>query len=461
MKNLQDGLTKQMANITIGHRMKTLMIILVSAFLGSLVYANDFLPAFPGAEGFGARTGGGRGGKVFFVTNLYDDGPGSLRHAIGIKGPRIIIFRTGGTIRLKSHLRINEPYLTIAGQSAPGGGILLRDAGMYVSTHDVVIRHLRIRIGASRVEEYDTQDCLHVGDGDGVYNIMIDHCSFSWSIDEVASVVSRAHDVTLQWCIIAEALREPLKLDKQRHHAYCLMLGNYPNHVSIHHNLLAHCEHRNPRIQGGTHDFVNNVVYNWGYFTAVFSRDPNVNFVGNFYKPGPESRLCLPLEEKPDDMGRVYVRGNRCLQRPTDNLPEWEQTVGVSAEKHRAPKPFLVVPVKTTTAEEAYRQVLNSAGARLPMLDAVDHRILKDVRNGTGRVIDLPEEVGGFSQISKGMSPRDSDHDGMPDAWEIKYSLDPNDPSDNIGDRDGDGYTNVEEYLNKLTESHINPNVNR
>lgn len=428
--------------------MHKLTTIFASILAVSSVYAGDFPPAFPGAEGLGARTPGGRGGRVLFVTNLNDSGAGSLRAAVETEGRRIVVFRTGGTIRLKSHLRITEPYLTIAGQTAPGGGILIRDAGVYVSTHDVIIRYLRVRIGASTVEKYDTQDCLHIGDGPGVHDVIVDHCSFSWSIDEVASVVSQAHDVTLQWCIIGEALEAPLKLDKKRDHAYCLMLGNYPDKVSVHHNLLAHCEHRNPRIQGGTHDFVNNLVYNWGYFTAVFSRDPNVNFVGNYYKPGPDSRLCLPLEEKPDDMGRVYVRGNRSVQRPTDDLPEWKLTVGVPEEGHRAIDPFEVVPVKTTTAEKAYSQILAHAGARLPQLDAVDRRILNDVRNGTGKVIDRPEEVAGFPRIARGKPPTDSDNDGIPDTWEKKRGLNPNDASDSKADRDGDGYTNVEEYFN-------------
>jgi hypothetical protein len=389
---------------------------------------------------------------VLSVTNLNNSGPGSLRAAVEAKGPRIVVFGTGGTIRLKSHLRIQEPYLTIAGQTAPGGGILMRDAGVYVSTHDVIIRYLRVRIGASTVEKYDTQDCLHIGDGPGVHDVIVDHCSFSWSIDEIASVVSQAHDVTLQWCIFAEALEAPLKLSKRRDHAYCLMLGNYPDRVSVHHNLLAHCEHRNPQIQGGTHDFVNNLVYNWDYFSAVFSRDPNVNFVGNYYNPGPESRLCLPLEEKPDDMGRVYVRGNRSVQRPSDDLPEWKLTVGVPEEGHRVLEPFGVVAVRTTTAEEAYSQILAHAGARLPLLDAVDLRILNDVKNGTGKVIDRPEEVGGFPHIEKGKPPRDSDRDGMPDTWELTHGLNPNDPADSREDLDGDGYTNVEEHINTLAE---------
>ena len=413
------------------------------------------VPSFPGAEGFGSKTPGGRGGKVLWVTNLNDDGPGSLRAAILQNGPRTILFRVGGTIRLKRHLRIEEPYITIAGQTAPGGGILLRDAGLYVSTHDVILRHLRVRIGASTVEKYDTQDCLHVGDGEQVHDVIVDHCSFSWSIDEVAGVVSGAHDVTFQWCIFAEPLDEPMKLHKKRSHAYCLMLGNTPNRVSVHHNLLTHSAHRNPRIQGGRHDFVNNVVYNWGYFTAVFSRNPEVNFVGNYYKPGPESRRCLPLEEKPGDLGKVYVKGNRSLQRPSDDLPEWGLTVGVDPNTHRVWEPFEVVPVRTTDADTAYRDVLAQAGARMPKLDAVDKRILNEVKIGTGKIIHRPEEVGGFPEIANGRPPKDTDQDGMPDEWETRHGLHPTDGTDHRQDRDSDGYTNLEEFLNELAQVNL------
>jgi len=431
---------------------KTLFILTVALVFAPIpdIRAAETLPAFPGAEGFGSKTPGGRGGRMLFVTNLKDDGPGSLRAAVRVKGPRIVVFRVAGTIRLKSHLRIEEPYLTVAGQTAPGGGILLRDAGLYVSTHDVVVRHLRVRIGASDVEPYDTQDCLHIGDGEGVHDVIADHLSLSWSIDEVGGATSRAHDITIQWCIFAEGLREPLKVGKDRKHAFCMMLGNFPNRVSAHHNLLANCEHRNPRIQGGTHEFVNNVVYNWGYFSGVFSRYPNVNFIGNYYKPGPESRLCLPIVDNAKDMGRIYVRGNRSVQRPNDELPEWERTVNAPADSHRVLTPFEAVPLRVTSAEDAYEKVLAKAGARLPKLDAVDQRILNDVKNKTGKIIDRPEEVGGYPVLEGGTPPPDSDMDGMPDQWEKACGMDPKDPADASRDRNGDGYTNIEDYLNEL-----------
>ncbi len=424
-----------------------LTIALVFARMPEIQTA-ETLPAFPGAEGFGAKTPGGRGGRVLFVTSLNDDGPGSLREAVRTKGPRIVVFRVGGTIRLKSHLRIEEPFITIAGQTAPGGGILLRDAGLYVSTHDAVVRHLRVRIGASDVEPFDTQDCLHIGDGEGVHDVIVDHLSLSWSIDEVGGATSRAHDITIQWCIFAEGLREPLKVGKDRKHAFCMMLGNFPNRVSAHHNLLANCEHRNPRIQGGTHDFVNNVVYNWGYFSGVFSRYPNVNFVGNYYKPGPESRLCLPIVDNAKDMGWIYVKGNRSKQRSNDGLPEWDLTVNAPADSHRVAIPFQVVPVRTTSADSAYSDVLAGAGARLPKLDAVDRRILNDVKNKTGKIIDRPEEVGGYPVLESGTPPQDTDMDGMPDQWEKANGTNPKNPADGARDRNGDGYTNIEDYLN-------------
>jgi len=226
-------------------------------------FAAAALPAFPGAQGFGAEPPGGRGGRAIFVTNLNDGGPGSLREAYTAKGPRTIIFRVGGAIALERHLRITEPYLAIAGQTAPGDGILIRNAGLQVDTHDVVIRHLRVRIGASRSEAYDSQDCLHI-EGKGAHDIVVDHCSFSWSIDETVGVSAGAHDVTPSWNIMAEPLERPFsaaEIGEERKHAYAVTLGGHPDRVTLHHNLVAHAEHRNPRIQGGLHEFSSSFVY--------------------------------------------------------------------------------------------------------------------------------------------------------------------------------------------------------
>ena len=431
----------------------------VAAVLAASAFA---LPAFPGAEGWGADTPGGRGlltggpggapGRVITVTNLNDSGPGSLRAAVEALGPRIVVFRVGGTIRLKSHLRITEPFITIAGQTAPGGGVLLRDAGLYVETHDVVVRFVRVRIGPSTIEEFDTQDPVHIGGGDETYNVVVDHCSFSWSIDECSSAVAPAHDVTFSYCIIGEALRTPFseeEIGKDRSHSMAMIIGNSPDRVCVHHCLLAHCNSRNPRIQGGTHTFANNVVYDWGFLTGTFSRQPRVNFVGNFYKPGPGSRDMLPIEED-DDAGLIYVKGNISHRRLVDSMPEWGFTVGLPAEVHRMHEPFEMPALSLTSARQAYEDVLAKAGATLPRRDGVDTRLVRDTRWGMGGKIDRPEDAGGFPLIRGGEPAPDSDSDGMPDNWETARGLDPRDAADSYADRDGDGYVNVEEYVNEL-----------
>lgn len=407
---------------------------------------------FPGAEGAGTQTPGGRGGRVIEVTSLTDSGPGSLREAVTTPGPRIIVFRVAGEIRLNSHLCVTEPFVTIAGQTAPGSGITLRNAGLYVQTHDVVIRCLRSRVGPSLNEPYNTQDALQIS-GEDPHNIVVDHCSFSWSIDECVGIRTPAHDVTLCWNLIAEALRQPFtreQIGEDRSHSMALILSGGPTRCTLHHNLLAHCNSRNPRIQSGRHAFVNNVVYDWGFLTGMFSREPEVNFIGNYYKPGPGSRPILPIVDKAAEMGRVYVRGNRSPERPNDALPEWALTVNAPAEGHRVEQPFELPPLTITSAEQAYADVMRGVGAILPKRDAIDERILRDVRLGTGGKIDRPDEVGGYAPVEPGTPLPDRDHDGMPDAWETQHRLDPADPADGNADRDGDGYTNIEEYLNGL-----------
>lgn len=430
--------------------------LIVAAFVAATSNTASALPAFPGAEGFGSETRGGRGGRVIAVTNLDDDGPGSLRAACRAKGARIVVFRVGGTIRLKKHLRITEPFITIAGQSAPGGGILLRDAGLWIETHDVVVRFIRVRIGPSLNEYYGSQDCVHI-EGKDCCNVVVDHCSFSWSVDECASARGPAHDITFSWNIIAEALRTPFtnqELGKDdedsRSHSMGMMLGGNPDRCSVHHNLIAHCNSRNPRIQGGTHAFVNNVVYDWGYMTATFSRDPKVNFIGNYYRRGPSSLDQPPIVNE-QGLGKVYVKGNRSSRRPSDSLPEWELTTDAPVA-HQAKEPFAMPPLKITSADQALEDVLAHAGCTLPQRDAVDDRILRNARLGMGGKIDRPEQVGGYPEIAAGAPPRDSDADGMPDDWETAQRLDPNDPTDGPKDRDRDGYTNVEEYLNSIVE---------
>jgi hypothetical protein len=371
------------------------------------------------------------------VTNLDDSGSGSLRAAMEAKGPRIVVFRIGGTIVLEGEIDVRHPFLTVAGQSAPGGGISLRgDPGnteglVDLHTHDVVIRYLRFRQGPH------------------------DHCSFSWGTDENLTSYDDTNDITFSWNIVAEGLSNSTHYEGE-HSRGLFMSGERSLNLSAHHNLMAHNMRRNPEVNSaGTSDIRNNVVYNWGTHASLFS-DKNgahtTNVVGNYFKPGPSTDLDPGRYEigvYPQGGGMaLYVRGNIGPRRTNDALP---QKVGVDPAGHAwlVDAPASVPPVTTTSAEQALRDVLSSAGARVPMLDAVDERVILDVRNGTGSIIDDPAEVGGWPVIAPGAAPPDADRDGMPDGWETLRGLDPA-KADGGHDMDGDGYTNVEEYLNGL-----------
>ncbi len=423
------------------------LLSILSLLLGT-ISAAFAIPAFPGAEGFGSDTPGGRGGRVIEVTNLNDSGPGSFRAACETEGPRIVVFRVGGTIRLKKHIRISNPFITIAGQTAPGDGILLRDAGLVIRTHDVVIRYVRVRIGESRVEKPDSQDCVNIGgkEDDLARNVIIDHCSFSWALDENADSYSRASDITFQWCIFSEGLAN--SIHPKGKHSMGLLLGETSTRISIHHCLFAHNNQRSPRFKGGLRDFVNNVIYDWGDYPAAFSDDPRVNFVANYYKPGPSSRKTSPIITGLGGMGSIYLKDNHFPGEKS----EWDQ-VQSDGGAIRAEEPYEAPKVTVCSAQQAYVKVLAGAGCRYPRRDSVDARIVTEVREGSGRIIDRPEQVGGFPEIRGGEAPSDRDHDGMPDSWETSHGLDPDDPSDGSRDRDGDGYTNIEEYTNGLVRA--------
>ena len=400
--------------------------------------AASALPAFPGAEGFGSETPGGRGGAVIPVTTLADAGPGSLREALETAGPRIVVFRVGGTIALESMIKIRQPYLTIAGQTAPGDGITIRNGShrstpIRVETHDVVIRHLRIRPGPG-----GAPDGLSLGRG---RNIVVDHCSLSWAVDENLSVTGHTQDVTVQWSIVAEGLRDTTHR-KGAHSMGDLIMAR--GNVSLHHNLYAHNDARNPRIGGGskTVDFVNNVVYNFGSIAGRLSagRPLRINYVGNLLRPGPDSNgdaYALQLTKRYPIA--LYARDNVL---PRKGLVDDDYERILVDERHPAP------PVTTSRPEAAYEAVLGSAGATLPRRDAIDARIVESVRAREGRIIDRPEQVGGWIEARGSAPPADADGDGMPDAWEVRHGFDPADPSDGPADADGDGYTNVEEFLN-------------
>jgi pectate lyase len=419
--------------------MRFLYLLVVCA--GALCAAD--LPAFPGAEGFGAKSKGGRGGRVLIVNNLNDSGPGSLRAAVDAKGPRIVVFSVSGLIDLKTPIQLREPFITIAGQTAPGDGICLRGYEFSVQSHDVVLRYLRFRPGDIAGKEVDA---LSIG-GES-RNVIVDHCSAGWSVDESLSPSGAIADITVQWCLIAEGL------NKSVHHKGAHGYGSLVRAVgglSMHHNLWAHNIARNPRLGDNygkppfpTFDIRNNVIYDFGGIASGMTGDTlDANYAANYIRPGPSSNtkhgvIVFTKEAKT----RYYAKDN--FIEGTQPLFDNMQNVTVMERPFDAPR------ITATTAKEAYEAVLNTVGASLPRRDAADARIVNEVRTRTGRVIDSQKEVGGWPEYRSAPAPADSDGDGMPDAWEKTHGLNPNDPGDAAKDRDGDGYSNIEEYINSL-----------
>ncbi len=415
--------------------------------------------AFPGAEGFGRFATGGRGGKVLEVTTLADAGPGSLRYAVMQTGPRTVVFRIGGTITLQSPLVITGDSLTLAGQTAPGDGICIRGYPVIVDADNVIIRYLRFRMGDLFQVEGDALSVMFHSD------IIIDHCSFSWGTDEVLTVRDN-ENTTVQWCIIAESLNR--SYHRKGAHGYGGIWGG--KGASFHHNLLAHHASRNPRFSGSRYhgeperelvDFRNNVVYNWGQQSAYGGEGGSYNLIGNYYKFGPATKYRDRIVEPWNDEGRWYVADNYVFGFPAVTEDNWAGGVQGHFWRHvRAAQPFAVAPVTTHAAQEAYALVLAYAGAILPRRDRVDERIVEEVRAGTAHfgpgkrgIIDSQEQVGGWPELRSRLAPHDSDHDGMPDEWELKHGLDPHDPTDANADADACGYTNLEHYLNELCPS--------
>ena len=422
------------------------------------------LPAFPGAQGFGATTVGGRGGTVYEVTNLDDSGTGSLRDAVEAKGPRIVVFRVDGTIEQHEPLKFTHPYITIAGQSAPGGGITLSGEEVRVQTHDVVIRHLRIRTGdvVPPVDGWDNRDAMNFGAPDnvgGTYKVVIDHCSLSWAVDETFTTWYQSHGITLQNSILSEPLFH--SKHPKGPHSMGILIGDGSYQISIHHNLIADANGRNPQVgDAGVVDFRNNIVYNWGEYAALFKTPgQKIDFVANGYQAGPDadtsySPSAVKLHSDATNL-QLYIEDNFdpvCTQPTDDNwdMVVWTNDQPVTDTSLRSPNEFDHPAITTMDVVHAYTYVLQCAGATRPERDAIDARIVSDVQNGTGGIIDSPADVGGWVTMRQGTPPTDSDHDGMPDAWETAHGLNPNDKSDSAKDRNGDGYSNVEEYLNGL-----------
>ncbi|KAA2242038.1 polysaccharide lyase [Chitinophaga agrisoli] len=459
------------------------------------------IAAFPGAEGGGKFSFGGRGGRVLVVTNLNDDGPGSFRWACEQGGARVVVFNVAGIVHLNSPLIIRAPYITIEGQSAPGNGVCIAGESVWINTHDVVIRYMRFRRGETNVGRRDDA----IG-GNPVGNIMIDHVSATWGLDENMSMYRHMYNdstgkqeekmptvnLTIQNSIFAEGL-------DTWNHAFGSTLGG--ENATFARNMWADNTGRNPSIGwNGTFNFVNNVVFNWvhrsvdgGDYTATF------NMINNYFKPGPATtkdglvghRILNPesgrSKLKYKVFGRAYVHGNIMEGYPKITADNWAGGVQVE-DMHdkdmgdagqytdfiRASKAFPMAEVKIMSAQEAFGYVLQHVGATLPVRDPVDTRIVEQVKTGKinyikdvklpatqfehrrlpidsykqGIITDI-SQVGGYPEY-KGTPYKDADNDGMPDEWEKKHGLNANDAKDATLDKDGNGYTSIEDYLNEV-----------
>jgi pectate lyase len=426
-------------------------------------------PAFPGAEGFGRYASGGRGGDVYHVTNLQDSGAGSLRDGIqSAHGPRTIVFDRSGTIALESPLVINRSHLTIAGQTAPGDGITLRNHVLKIAADHVIVRFIRSRLGDLGGK---SQDAISVTAGK---NIILDHCSASWGIDECLSAQSDVVDLlTVQWCMVTEGLDR--SIHEKGAHGKGTIIGSLRQ--SFHHNLWVHQMDRSPKVSWRHFcqaDVRNNVMYNWGGASCHDASHSHVNWVANYYKPGPATangvRSCIfeiwnqPAEGVKED-ALLYIVGNHIEGLPEISADNWAGGVHFrdgTGLKNRASQPFPFPKISyETNAIDAFPRVLAAAGASLSR-DAVDQRNAEEVRTGKPRfgrngIIDSQKDVGGWPELRSLPAPQDSDRDGMPDAWEKKHGLDANHPADRNSDRDHDGYTNLEEYLNSIITVHSSP----
>jgi len=413
------------------------------------------LLAFPEAEGYGKLASGGRGGKVIEVINLNDSGPGSLRTAIEESGPRTIIFRISGTISLNSELIINNGDLTIAGQTAPGDGICIKNFQTIINSENIITRFIRFRLGDEKKQEADALSVMNSK------NIIIDHCSFSWGIDEVISFYDNENS-TLQWCIVSEALNN--SYHHKGEHGYGGIWGG--KNTSFHHNLLAHNYSRNPRFNGsrtGTlpeeelADFINNVVYNWGTNSSYGGENGNYNLVANYYKSGPGTKKKIKDRiVEPYGKGKWFIKENYVEGYPeisTDNWAGGVQGDFANFKELKSDVPLGSHAIYYQTPQNAFEDILKFAGAIFPKRDEIDTRIINEVRNsdvdsGNG-IINSQEEVGGWPVLNSTEPPLDSDHDGMPDEWESRMNLNPNDPEDR-NKIAFSGYSFLEEYLNEL-----------
>jgi pectate lyase len=430
--------------------------ILVSCGSEPAGIVEDVQLAFPGAEGFGKFTTGGRSAKVLIVENLNDAGPGSLRDAIDQKYPRTIVFNVSGNIALKSPLNIRSGDLTIAGQSAPGDGICLKHYPLFVKASNVIIRYIRVRMGDAYGQQADCIGIVRQKD------VIIDHCSFSWATDEVASAYDN-ENFTMQWCMITESLNR--SIHQKGEHGYGGIWGG--KGASFHHNLLAHHKSRLPRFCGARYhkepkrevvDFRNNVIYNWKSNSSYAGEEGRHNVVNNYYRAGPATdaskrdRILNPWSP----YGAFYVDGNVLHGNAAVTGDNWKGVHTDDVEPCKAKDEIAVEGIAHQSARDAFVQVLAGAGASHSR-DEIDQRIVREVEQGTAQygvkgdgIIDSQDQVGSWPELTIYHLVEDEDKDGMSDEWEASKGLDPEDSEDHAAFDLDDHYTNLEVYLNEL-----------
>ena len=482
---------------------QAILILMAGLLMGLPAAGQEKTPAFPGAEGFGRYVTGGRGGKVYHVTNLNDAGEGSLRWALDQNGAKTIVFDVSGTIHLKSTLSISKGNVTIAGQTAPGDGICVADYPVQIKTNNVIVRYMRFRLGNKNVKVNGADGWDGFG-GFDQSDIIVDHCSVSWSIDECLSIYGNKN-TTVQWCLVAQSLQDAGH--SKGSHGYG---GNWGGSgASFHHNLMAHHESRVPRL-GPRYttqldermDMRNNVFYNYCGNGCYGGEAMNVNIVNNYYKPGPgTAQISTTKQERiaglgirtesyitsyPDYAptlhvwGKYFVEGNVNPKYNAVTNDNWQYGIynQINASNNdglyneevkdsiRLSQPIDFVVTTTHSAEQAYEKVLAYAGASLHR-DTFDDLMVTDTREGlatyTGagnhkgiidsqednRPADAGDDWSAWPTLASAPAPADTDRDGMPDDWETANGLNPNDASDGAATA-SDGYTNLEHYLNAI-----------
>lgn len=456
-------------------RLRCVAVVCATFFL-LRVLAAQALPAFPGAEGFGSQTVGGRGGTVYTVTTLAASGPGSLREALEAEGPRIVVFNAAGVIDLGTDdIVITHPYLTLAGQTAPGKGVVIKNAGIEIATHDIVIRGMRVRVGGSleganpryrdgiriSAEGCDTrtQACVEP------YNVVLDHNSISWAVDENLSIWGAARDITLSWNIISEGLN--CSIHRDGCHSMGLLVGPEVHNISVHHNFMAHHTDRSPHLYTGfSGELVNNVFYDWGWAATHLGgcdhapeAPSRINMIGNYYRAGPSTYAFADdgntinnaiLFEGCWRNAAVYLRDNLGPQRGGEELvSDWALASNGSLPGERSDAPVLPLSdVSVLPVNDTLDQVLATVGAIAPQRDAVDQRVIDQFQAYSGGLIDSERDVEAWDDYaSVSLSYTDTDQDGMPDVYERSVGLNPNDPSDTHDIAAGELYGNIERYL--------------